>query len=159
MPGRLIIVCGLPGAGKTTVARRMAMDAAGVRFCPDEWMEALGVNLWDEAFRARVETLQWDVALGVLAGGGTAVIEWGTWTRRERDALLAAARQVGAAAELHFLDAADEVLAARIAARNREDPPITAADLGQWRLLFQAPDAGELAGYDVGIGPVDIAAL
>ena len=47
--GTLVVVCGLPGAGKTTVARRMERERAGVRLAPDEWMEALGMGIWDEA--------------------------------------------------------------------------------------------------------------
>lgn len=53
----LIILCGLPGSGKSTLARRLANERPGVRFCPDDWMEALGVDLWDEAFRCRIEQL------------------------------------------------------------------------------------------------------
>lgn len=58
----LVIVCGLPGSGTTTVARQLDQQRHGVRLGPDEWMEALGVNLWDETMRARVGALQWAVA-------------------------------------------------------------------------------------------------
>lgn len=122
-------------------------------------MEALGVSLWDQGFRARLEVVQWQVAQEVLGGGGTAVIEWGTWAREERDTLLTAARNLGVEAELHFLDAPDDVLAARLAARGREDPPITAAHLRDWRQVFQPPTTQELASYDLGRGPHDIADL
>ncbi len=44
-------------------------------------MSALGARLWDGGLRARVESLQWAVALGVIRAGGTAIIEWGTWAR------------------------------------------------------------------------------
>ena len=38
---RLIIVCGLPGNGTTTVVRQLAAERNGVRLGPDEWMAAL----------------------------------------------------------------------------------------------------------------------
>jgi predicted kinase len=41
----LVIVCGLPGSGKTTLARQLAGERRGVRLGQDEWMSALGVNV------------------------------------------------------------------------------------------------------------------
>ena len=40
--GCLIIVCGLPGSGKTTTATELAARRQGVRLNPDEWLAALG---------------------------------------------------------------------------------------------------------------------
>jgi uridine kinase len=34
--GNLIIVCGLPGSGKTTHARRLEQELCAVRFYPDD---------------------------------------------------------------------------------------------------------------------------
>jgi len=38
---RLIIVCGLPGNGTTTVVRQLAAERNGVRLGTAEWMAAL----------------------------------------------------------------------------------------------------------------------
>ena len=83
--GRLVLLCGLPGSGKTTTARRIAAESGGVRFCPDDWMTALGIDLFDQETRGKVEALQWELAQELLVLGQTVIIEWGVWSRSERD--------------------------------------------------------------------------
>src|SRR5581483_1333517 len=107
---RLIIVCGLPGSGKTTRAKELQQNLRAVRFCPDEWMNVMDIDVWDGEARERIEKLQWKLAQELLTLGHNVVIEWGTWARSERDALRIGARALGAAVELHFLDAPIEVL-------------------------------------------------
>ena len=77
---------------------------------PDEWMDAPAINLWDEGARAKIESLQWSVAQQLLRLGTNVIIEWGTWGRSERNVLREGARKLGAAVELHFLDASVEEL-------------------------------------------------
>jgi predicted kinase len=150
---RLVVVCGLPGSGKTGHARSVAAGLGAVRMCPDEWMEALGVDLWDTSTRSRVEALQWTLTRELLALGQSVVIEWGTWSRDERDELRRGARAIGAAVELHFLDAPVDVLWARVAGRDRERPPISRADLAAWSEIIERPTAEELATYDPPAAP------
>jgi predicted kinase len=146
--GRLIIVCGLPGAGKTTIATDLTKRLGATRFDPDEWMDTLGIDIWDEDRRARLEALQWDLARDLLALGGTAIIVWGTWARSERDTLREGARALGAAVELLYLDAPPDVLFDRVQRRDRETPSITREDFDRYLAAFQAPTAEELALYD-----------
>lgn len=120
----MIIVCGLPGAGKTTLAKELERALRAVRFCPDEWMADLEIDVWDEARRAKVETFQWILGQQLLSLGLTIVIEWGTWGRSERDALRCKAKALGAAVELHYVSAPVEVLFERLQRRGLEDPPI-----------------------------------
>ncbi len=84
-----------------------------VRFSADEWINTIGINLWDSATRQRVEQLQWNIARQILGLGRNVVIEWGTWGRSERDVLRIEARELGAAVELHFLDAPVDILFAK----------------------------------------------
>jgi predicted kinase len=51
----LILICGLPGAGKTTLARRLEQELPAIRLSPDEWIADLGVDFYNEAFRDRLE--------------------------------------------------------------------------------------------------------
>lgn len=145
---RLIIVCGLPGAGKTTLARALEDRLGAVRFSPDEWMNELSLDLYDEPMRAKVEELQWKLSQRLLTLGIIVIIEWGTWGRSERDRLRVGARALGAAVELHYLSAPEEVLFDRIQRRGMESPPIERAALSHWREIFQVPTSEEMALFD-----------
>jgi predicted kinase len=145
---RLIIVCGLPGSGKTTLARVLESKLRAVRLSPDEWMDALSLNLWDEEKRAKIEALQWKLAQELLALGLTVIIEWGTWGRTERDTLRLGARALGAAVELHYVSATAEVLLDRIQRRGREKPPVEPNAISGWFEIFQAPTTEEMALFD-----------
>jgi len=147
--GRLVIVCGLPGSGKTTHAKALAAKIPeAVRFCPDDWMGATGINLWDGAAREQIESCQWRLARGFVAQGHTAIIEWGTWGRSERDTLRLGARALGASVELHCLDVPVEVLFERLSARKPEPPGISLDDLRKWSEAFERPAPEEIALFD-----------
>jgi predicted kinase len=148
---RLIIVCGLPGSGKTTHARSLEERLRAIRFSPDEWMDALSIDIYDEARRAKIEALQWKLGQELLALGLTIIIEWGTWGRSERDALRLGARTLGAVVELHYLSVPVEILLERIQGRGMENPPIDRDALLQWAEVFQAPTREEMALFDEAI--------
>ena len=148
---RILIVCGLPGAGKTTVATRLANERRGVRLCPDDWMNALGVDLYDQDVRARVERIQWDLAKELALTRTTAVIEWGTWQRTERDVIREWCRENDVGVELHFLDVPLDELWDRLRVRNEQpgETIISRADLETWASTsFDTPTADELALFD-----------
>ncbi|PYX49420.1 MAG: ATP-binding protein [Acidobacteria bacterium] len=145
---RLIIMCGLPGSGKTTLAKLLESRLGAIRFSPDEWMDALSLNLYDEEKRAKIEALQWKLSQELLAYGLIVIIEWGTWGRSERDTLRLGARALGAAVELHYLSVPEDVLFDRIQRRDLERPPIEREALSRWFAIFQAPTPEEMALFD-----------
>ena len=145
---RLIIVCGLPGSGKTSLAKRLESSLRAIRFSPDEWMNVLSLDIYDEEARAKIETLQWKFARNLLALGLTVILEWGTWGRSERDTLRLEARALGAAVELHYLAVPVEVLFDRIQRRGLENPPIERDAVFRWFERFQVPTPEEMALFD-----------
>jgi predicted kinase len=149
---RLILTCGLPGAGKTKLATQLAADRSAVRLTKDEWLWALGSTPWDEPTRERIEHELWRFAQEVLRLGVSVVLDFGLWARIERDEMRSAARGLGVGVELHYLDVPTDDLWRRIEARNSEPPwdnhPIRRADLEGWIRVFQAPNAAELALFD-----------
>ncbi|HEV7139258.1 MAG TPA: ATP-binding protein [Steroidobacteraceae bacterium] len=146
--GRLILVCGLPGSGKTRLAKALESKLQAIRFSPDDWLDALSINLHREDVRAKVEALQWKFAQELLAQGLTVIIEWGTWARSERDTLRLGARALGAAVELHYVSAPADVLFERLQRRGRENPPIERDALFEWVEIFQAPTIEEMELFD-----------
>jgi len=146
------VICGLPGAGKTTLARELEVLLPAVRLGGDEWMTDLEVDLFDQAFRDRLEARFRELAAVLLRLGVSVVLDFGVWSRAERDELLALARGLGVAVELRFVDAPIEELWRRVDARNRTDAwparPITRAELEEWSALFEPPTADELARFD-----------
>jgi predicted kinase len=148
---RLILVCGLPGSGKTTHARALEQSLPAIRLCPDDWMAALDIDLYDEPQRQKIESLQWHFGRQLLRIGLTVIIEWGTWGRSERDALRLEARADGAHVELHFLTAPVETLFERLDRRAMENPPIHREDLLRWAAIFQTPTAEEMSLFDAAL--------
>ncbi|MEV4799334.1 ATP-binding protein [Nonomuraea sp. NPDC049421] len=147
---RMILLCGLPGSGKTTLARRLAREVPAVRLCPDEWLEGLGIDLFDEPTRARLERRFAEHAQELLRLGQSVVMESGFWTRGERDAMRAVGRDAGALVELRYLSAPFDELCRRVEARNGQPGAavISRARMETYVTLFEAPDAAELALYD-----------
>jgi predicted kinase len=152
MHPRLIILCGLPGSGKTALAKRMEHAWPIVRLCCDEWMADLGIDLYDETFRDRLETRFTRLALTLLRLGQSVVLEFGFWVRAERDQKRAEAHAIGVPIDLYYLNPPLEELWRRLQARNAGNEhgtaPISRANLEYWATLLQVPDATEFALFD-----------
>jgi AAA domain len=82
---RLLLICGLPGAGKTTLARQFAAGRSALRLTQDEWLIALGSSPWDVSTREKVDHELRRLAQEVLRLGLSVVLDFGLWTRIERD--------------------------------------------------------------------------
>jgi predicted kinase len=149
---RLILTCGLPAAGKTTLAKELATKRGAVRLTKDEWQRALSSSPWDRDVGEKIEQELWHLAQDILGLGVSVVLDFGLWARVERDEMRAAARELGVGVELHYLEVPVDELWQRIEVRNsappRDSESITRAHLDEWHAAFQAPDAAELALFD-----------
>ena len=148
----LVLLRGLPGSGKTTLAKQLEISLPALRLCPDEWIAPLLVDVTNIAelgrLRSPIEALQWEVAKRVLVLGTNVVIEWGLWSKEERNHFRSEAEALGAQVELRYLDVGRDELWARLSKRNANLLPgtfhVTEENISQWWAGFEPPTADEL---------------
>lgn len=153
----LFVMIGLPGAGKTARARQLAVEHGALRLSPDEWLVPLFGGSDPVRERDIVEGRFIWVARQLLRSGQSVILDFGVWSRSERDALRAVADECGANCHLVYLEVDDAEQRRRIAARWMHAPestyPVTDAELAGWRADFDVPDADELSGRSPGEPP------
>lgn len=158
-PGTLILVCGLPGSGKTTFATQLEEERKAIRMCPDDWIEAILADPLDDGEKSRlrdvIENLQWDLTKTYLSKGLTVILENGFWSEEERSQYAMEALELGTRIELYAMDSSDlDELWHRIERRNLNlDSPIWVMRREDhephWR-GFEPPTLEEIAFYDDG---------
>jgi len=152
----LHLMVGLPCSGKSTLARTLEHEHSALRLTPDEWQIRLfGQDAEEPEHNARhtlIETLQWEVASRLLTLGIDVILDYGFWTREEREDFRSRAKQLGASSEVHFLDVSEEELLRRLAHRNAQHSSqafyIPEEMMKPWISIFQKPTSDELQRRD-----------
>src|SRR5690554_2180463 len=101
---KLILFCGLPGSGKTTLAKKLANEYRAVRLNTDEWMADLGFDPNEEDLHNKMQARLSELAKEILQAGQDVILENGLWTRKERDDKRRDANLLGVQTELHYLN-------------------------------------------------------
>ena len=143
----VVMLCGMTGSGKTTLARSLERDLPALRLSVDPWMIALfGEHMQREVFDVRAAKLMeiaWDVALRTTSLGVHVVLDWGFWRRAERVEAAERVRTAGATPLLVFLDVPLAALERRLVERNAAPSPerftITSEMLAEFAPRFEPP--------------------
>jgi predicted kinase len=148
--GKIYLLCGLPGAGKTTYAKELESKGV-IRFCPDDWiLSILGVEYTrekDAEIRTNLEKQMLNMAVNICKQGYDVVLENGFWTKSERDEYQNFANDFGIPTKLVYLPAIKEVLWSRIQERNKTLFPVAFRnnydELDRWLKVFEEPSEDE----------------
>jgi predicted kinase len=151
---RLVLFCGLPGSGKTTLAKTHEAQGKGIRICTDEWQADLEVKsgaVYDD-FHDRLQKRLYRLTLELLKNHQDVILEDGLRLKQERTEKLADAKKYGATVELHFFDLSFDEILKRLESRNNDMPHgavnMTKDDLQKCWDLFQKPTPEELGDLD-----------
>ncbi len=158
-PPLLHLICGLPGAGKTTLSQKIVAETGGIIFSPDDWIKDIWNNKAEvegNGFRDQIEQLQWKIAKRILQNSVDVVIEWGVWEKSVREKLRDEAKSIGAKVKFYYLDINREILKERLLKRNLSGdkhefyiPEIEIESfLDHCFNSFQVPTEEELITYD-----------
>lgn len=153
----LILICGLPGSGKTTLAKQLEYSRPALRLCPDEWIASVLADTADavelERLRTPIESIQWVVAKRALVLGINVILENGFWAQEERTSYRAQAEVLGALVELEYLDFDRDELWARLSKRNENLKPgtffVSEDQLDLWLSWFEPPTPSEIESYRI----------
>ncbi len=158
--GRVHLLYGLVGSGKTTLARALCAEGRAVRFTLDEWMIRLypGLSFETAEYGHRTEIVKdliWSVAEQVLRSGSDVVLDWNSWSQARRAWAVQRAAVIPAEVILHRLDASVEQATARVESRRR-DPHSTYAHVigreGNEHLASIMEPPSEAEGFGIASG-------
>jgi predicted kinase len=145
----LYLTVGLPGAGKTTLARRIAQEARILRLTPDEWMAPLFHHSDADGRRDILEGRMIWVAHQVLCSGSSVILDFGCWSPDERHAIRAITESVPARFDLRYVCVDEAERRARATARWETAPettfPMSEDDHDQFVALCIPPSPAELS--------------
>ena len=154
----LHLMVGLPCAGKTMLAKKIEQECSCLRLTPDEWIERLfgaivAADVLDAA-RDPMKALLWDVAAKVLKMGGDVILDFGFWSRAERDTFRERATKLDARCVVHFAKVSQAELLRRLRERNARLPSgcfrIDEERVKSWSKMFEPPTDAELRLNDAG---------
>lgn len=151
------LISGLPGAGKSTYAQQLQLRTGAAVFTLDRFLITLfgRYNVPDVGGDEHVRRVLacreaiWMSAENLLAHGHDVILDDGYFLREHRRQVIDAAKALGAAAKIHFVDTPLETIRARLSDRNQNLPVYNFAiepdTLAGCVRLFETPSDADAA--------------
>lgn len=158
------LICGPIGAGKTTVAHKIAKEKNAIRFSEDEWLAKLFVpdapkvllaepiaivSAWAAEKYARCRGQIWLVCKQLLDQNVSIVLDGAAANKAQRDAIRRKASENQVEFQLYYVNADPEVRKNRVFSRNLEKGTTYSLEVTQeifdhTESIFQDPQGEEL---------------
>lgn len=154
--GCLIFFCGKMGAGKSTQAKRLALEQNTILLSEDEWLESLYPNTIDSletyvSYSNRLKPQIKKLVQSLLKTGLNVVMDFPANTRKQRDWLKSIYTEIEASHQLIYIDLPDNLCLARMRKRVNEQPDRAKTDtpemFNQVTKYFTPPEEDE--GFNV----------
>ena len=149
----VIMTCGKICCGKSTYARKLQEERNAVILSIDEITLCLfpeGAGEKHDVYVLRAEQYLLSLSLQILRAGRDVILDWGLWSKAQRDRLRSFYAGQGIRSEIHYLKISPEEWENRIRKRNaqqkKEEPASYLVDEGLLRKveeLFEEPSETE----------------
>ena len=121
---KVYLICGKICCGKTTYAQKICAHNNAILLSVDEIMLSLfdqccGEKLHTE-YERRIKNYLFDKSLEIIEKGFDVVLDWGFWTKEERNVTKQFYKTYDIECELHYIEIDDEIWNYRLNKRNNE---------------------------------------
>lgn len=120
---KVFLTCGKICSGKSTYANKLRTENNAVLLSVDEITLALfGCDAGEnhDTYVERAENYLYEKSVEIIETGMNVVLDWGFWTKAERDAAKEFYRSRGIECEFHYIDIDDETWRKNLEKRNAE---------------------------------------
>ena len=118
-------LCGFMGFGKSTIARRLALQYSAVILNDDEFIRKLfGRDLPENEFRAahdKVSKFTWELGERIVSAGSNVIFDRGFWSRQSRVAAVERASRFCDSILFHQIECDMETAKKRVLNRSETD--------------------------------------
>ncbi len=121
---KVYLICGRICSGKTTYSQKLCSENNAILLSVDEIMLSLfdqccGEKLHKE-YERRIKNYLFDKSLEIFEKGFDVVLDWGFWTKEERDSVKEFYKSRNIDCELHYIEISDETWEHQLNKRNKE---------------------------------------
>ena len=151
---KVVMTCGRICTGKSTYAEKLRKELPAVVLSIDEITLALfrqEAGDMHDTYVERAKEYLYDKSVQIIETGINVVLDWGFWTKKERDYAREFYRSRGIKNELHYIAVSDEEWQRRLDKRNSE---VTAGECSAYFVdeglaakfasIFEPPAEGEV---------------